>query len=74
MGIGYWITSALESSIGLNVIAQFTGSLNLSNHQGLGTGQLFDDNLDFPALKLNGEQMTFDSSALDKVNLKEFLS
>ena len=73
-GIGYWITSALESSIGLNVIAQFTGSLNLSNHQGLGTGQLFDDNLDFPALKLNGEQMTFDSSALDKVNLKEFLS
>ena len=73
-GIGYWITSALESSIGLNVIAQFTGSLNLSNHQGLGTGRLFDDNLDFPALKLNGEQMTFDSSALDKVNLKEFLS
>ena len=72
--IGYWITSALESSIGLNVIAQFTGSLNLSSHQGLGTGQLYSDNLDFPALNLDGEKMTFNASLLDKVNLREFLS
>ena len=72
--IGYWITSALESSIGLNVLAQFTGSLNLKGYQGLGTGQLFTDNLDFKALCLNGENLSFNGTALNKVDIEGFLS
>ncbi len=48
MGIGSWITSALESKIGLNAIAQFASSVygdNITMPQGLGTGQLFTDNI-----------------------------
>lgn len=51
MGIGSWITSALESNIGLNAIAQFTADVygdNITLPQGLGTGQLFTDNIDLP--------------------------
>ena len=43
-GIGYWVTSALESNIGLNALAQWTYSLNPEIPQGLGTGQLFENN------------------------------
>jgi len=43
--IGWWITSALESSIGLNAIAQFTGEFKISIPQGLGTGGLYTNNL-----------------------------
>lgn len=43
--IGWWITSALESSIGLNAIAQFTAELLVSIPQGLGTGGLYTNNL-----------------------------
>ena len=49
MGIGSWITSALESNIGLNAIAQFTSDVygdNITMPQGLGTGQLFTDNIE----------------------------
>ena len=49
MGIGSWITSALESNIGLNAIAQFASDVygdNITMPQGLGTGQLFTDNID----------------------------
>ena len=49
MGIGSWITSALESNIGLNAIAQFASSVygdDIRMPQGLGTGQLFTDNID----------------------------
>ncbi len=42
--IGWWITSALESNIGLNAIAQWTATLNSPLHQGLGTGGLFTNN------------------------------
>ncbi|MDH3710692.1 MAG: o-succinylbenzoate synthase [Cyclobacteriaceae bacterium] len=45
MGIGWWITSALESNVGLNAIAQFTASMPYKGHQGLGTGQLFTNNV-----------------------------
>lgn len=48
MGIGWWITSALESNIGLNAIAQWTASLNTTNYQGLGTGNLFTNNIASP--------------------------
>ena len=46
--IGWWITSALESNIGLNAIAQWTYSLNAEGHQGLGTGSLFTNNINLP--------------------------
>jgi len=47
-GIGWWVTSALESNIGLNVIAQWVYTLNTEMHQGLGTGQLFVNNIPSP--------------------------
>lgn len=47
-GIGWWITSALESNIGLNAIAQFTYTLGNSLPQGLGTGSLFTNNMNSP--------------------------
>jgi o-succinylbenzoate synthase len=47
-GIGWWITSALESNIGLNAIAQFTATLPTRGAQGLGTGQVYMDNIPSP--------------------------
>jgi o-succinylbenzoate synthase len=44
--IGWWMTSALESNLGLNAIAQFTANYDPQNAQGLGTGGLFENNLD----------------------------
>lgn len=46
--IGWWITSALESNIGLNAIAQFTYTLNNDKPQGLGTGALYTNNFESP--------------------------
>ena len=59
MGIGSWITSALESNIGLNAIAQFASSVYgdyITMPQGLGTGQLFIDNIPMP-LEIRGDQL-----------------
>ncbi|GAA4434309.1 o-succinylbenzoate synthase [Ravibacter arvi] len=46
LGIAWWITSALESNIGLNAIAQFTASFDNPLPQGLGTGQLYHNNFE----------------------------
>src|SRR5690606_5360449 len=46
--IGWWITSALESNIGLNAIAQYTYTKHNKMPQGLGTGSLFTNNFDSP--------------------------
>ena len=59
MGIGSWITSALESNIGLNAIAQLTADIygpHIRMPQGLGTGQLFTDNIPMP-LEIRGEKL-----------------
>jgi O-succinylbenzoate synthase len=48
MGIGWWITSSLESSIGLNAICQFTANYKLTTFQGLGTGKIYDNNFESP--------------------------
>lgn len=48
LNIGWWITSALESNVGLNAIAQFTYTLNNKMPQGLGTGGLYTNNFDCP--------------------------
>lgn len=48
LGIGWWITSALESNVGLNAIAQWTYELGAKGPQGLGTGSLFTNNIPSP--------------------------
>jgi len=48
LNIGWWITSALESNIGLNAIAQYTADKNIERPQGLGTGSLFTNNFESP--------------------------
>jgi o-succinylbenzoate synthase len=52
--VGWWITSALESNVGLNAIAQFTYSLSTKIPQGLGTGGLFTNNFKSPLFVENG--------------------
>ncbi|MCI2227735.1 o-succinylbenzoate synthase [Polaribacter sp. MSW13] len=52
--IDWWITSALESNIGLNAIAQFTFTLKSKLPQGLGTGSLFTNNFESPLQVKNG--------------------
>jgi len=59
--IGWWITSYLESNIGLNAIAQWAFTKNVSMHQGLGTGQLYTYNIESP-LEIRGEQLWFNPS------------
>lgn len=57
-GIGSWVTSALESNVGLNAIAQWCATLSPTLPQGLGTGQLFTDNTDSP-LHIEGDCLWF---------------
>lgn len=69
--IGWWITSALESNIGLNAIAQWTFLQNSDMLQGLGTGALYTNNFDCPLEVLNGQlwynnSKNWDSSFLEK--------
>ena len=60
INIGYWITSALESNIGLNAIAQWTASKSDSNKvHGLGTGMLYENNFKSP-LKIIHDKLFFD--------------
>jgi L-alanine-DL-glutamate epimerase and related enzymes of enolase superfamily len=46
--IAWWITSALESNIGLNALAQWTATLQNNMPQGLGTGMLYENNIASP--------------------------
>lgn len=48
LNIGWWVTSALESNVGLNAIAQWTATLPTQLAQGLGTGQLYHNNFASP--------------------------
>lgn len=54
LNIGWWITSALESNVGLNAITQFTFTLKNPMPQGLGTGGLYTNNFDCPLYIENG--------------------
>jgi O-succinylbenzoate synthase len=54
--IKWWITSYLESNIGLNAISQWAFTKKAKMHQGLGTGQLFTNNIDSP-LEIRGEEL-----------------
>ena len=53
--VDWWITSALESNIGLNMIAQWTATYDNNMHQGLGTGQLYTNNFASPLFIKDGE-------------------
>nr|WP_274704481.1 o-succinylbenzoate synthase [Salinimicrobium profundisediminis] len=55
LGIGWWVTSALESNVGLNAIAQYTYNLNNPMPQGLGTGGLYTNNFEAPLEVENGK-------------------
>ena len=61
MGIGSWITSALESNVGLNAVAHLAAKLYgpaITMPQGLGTGQLFTDNVDMP-IAIKGDKIWY---------------
>lgn len=55
LNIGWWVTSALESNVGLNAIAQWTFTLKNSMPQGLGTGSLFTNNFESPLEVTEGQ-------------------
>lgn len=57
--VHWWITSSLETNIGLNAIAQWTYTLQNSVYHGLSTGSLFENNIPSP-LYLHGERLHFD--------------
>lgn len=68
-GIGWWVTSALESNIGLNALAQWTATLDVSMPQGLGTGVLYTNNFNSP-IYLTGERLKFNPKAcIDRESL-----
>lgn len=74
--IGWWITSSLESNIGLNALAQWVATLKTEMPQGLGTGGLFTNNFDAP-LHLEGDRLYYnptkslDRQALAKLDWRE---
>nr|WP_298789404.1 o-succinylbenzoate synthase [uncultured Allomuricauda sp.] len=70
--VGWWATSALESNIGLNAIAQWTYAMETSIPQGLGTGSLYTNNFDSPLEVANGK-LYYRGSKQWKTNLIEEL-
>jgi o-succinylbenzoate synthase len=67
--VGWWVTSYLESNIGLNAIAQWTFNKNAQGYQGLGTGNLFTNNFPSP-LEIKGEKLWFNPEK--KFNFPEY--
>ena len=65
LGIGWWMTSALESNIGLNAIAQFTAQYPITIPQGLGTGAIYEQNIESPLTVSKGQLMVDKSFSWD---------
>jgi o-succinylbenzoate synthase len=70
--IDWWLTSSLEANIGLNAIAQMASQLEVTVHQGLGTGQLYENNIPSPLTIDHGsiyydKQKSWDLSILEPV-------
>ncbi|WP_425639650.1 o-succinylbenzoate synthase [Algoriphagus yeomjeoni] len=61
--IGWWMTSALESNIGLNAISQLADELDASIPQGLGTGKLYENNLHSP-LEIEQGQIRYNTKII----------
>lgn len=57
-GTGWWITSSLESSVGLDALAQWTATLKTKMPQGLGTGALYRNNAP-EQLLLEGDRLSY---------------
>ena len=57
LGIGWWVTSYLESNVGLNAIAQFVGNYDVVLPQGLGTGKLYENNVE-SRLRIEGGELS----------------
>lgn len=68
--IGWWITSALESNIGLNAIAQWCATFNNPLPQGLGTGALFTDNVEMP-LSIRQDCLWYDPKSKQQLQLED---
>lgn len=68
LGIEWWVTSALESNVGLNAIAQWTYTLKSPLPQGLGTGSLFTNNFQSP-LTVSKGTLSYDQRTTWKTNL-----
>lgn len=71
--IGWWLTSALESNIGLNAVTQFASKIKAKGHQGLGTGQLYTNNITSPLTIDKGhifydQQVEWDLSSIHMEN------
>ena len=60
--VGWWVTSALESNVGLNAISQYTFTKNSKLPQGLGTGSLYSNNIPSP-LKVSNGSIKYQSSS-----------
>ena len=71
LNIGWWITSALESNIGLNAIAQWTYLQNNKMPQGLGTGALYTNNFECP-LKVENGNLWYDKNTKWDFDFKKF--
>ena len=66
--VGWWVTSALESNVGLNAIAQWTFTLNSNMPQGLGTGGLYTNNIESP-LEIEKGSLKYNTSKKWNFNL-----
>lgn len=71
LGIGWWVTSALESNIGLNAVAQWTFTLENNMPQGLGTGGLFTNNFETNLYVKNGH-LWFDNQI--EINITDVIN
>ena len=69
--VGWWITSALESNIGLNAIAQWTYLKQNKMPQGLGTGGLFTNNFNSP-LEVNRGKLFYNNNLNWEINIETF--
>ena len=69
--VGWWITSALESNIGLNAISQFAANYSIAIPQGLGTGEIYTDNIPSP---LNVDKGLLSWDMAGKWDLLEFMA
>jgi o-succinylbenzoate synthase len=63
LGVQWWVNSLLESNVGLNAIAQWTSALDVRRVHGLGTGQLFSNNVPSP-LRLDRCGLRVDGAAV----------
>ncbi len=71
-GVGHWVTSALESNVGLNAIAQWAFTLKSDRVQGLGTGRIFSNNFPSP-LELRGSELFYNPEANWQIDFNKFV-